>query len=347
MRCRHSRFANAWACRSMARHTGSRRGAGWFWLIVVAFVFLPWSWACDRRVNSVSARGPKFQLEVKTENTEKAIAQAKTILEEMKQRAEITDAKFNEEMRKLDDQLRGAAESLQTKVESELAALASVAETSREVKAKVNGDAAKTGNRSGPTRQSAQPARRETGRATSSAKGTGGSDSATHWTIELELSECKDDPERAKAAVVDQACERIAQWIREQRQPDLSLSTFKPDEAYLKKWSMIKHGPESIQRNLVDSADRIWGASIEIELRPDVQLELIESGKRSQEDFRLEQAWDRQLIGTKALAAVGALLIAVLAYFHLDDRTRGYYSKPLGAALIGGAIAFSVAIFKA
>jgi hypothetical protein len=326
MPCQNKKRANCHGGRSTVRPARACRGGGWFWLILVLALVFPWGWACENRASSTASRGAKFRLEMKTREAQEALAQARKNLEEMKQSGRLSAGKFDAEMRKLEEVMGDPAADGRG---DELDALVNV-----------------TGEKpaAGATTTPARPSRRPPPAARRDAPP--GAD-IPHWTIELDLGESKDDPERAKAAVLDKACEAIAQWIRDTRNPDLSLSRFKPDEAYLRKWSIIGGGPEAVQRNLGDSSDPIWGAQIEVVLMPAAQGELREAGRRSQEDFRLEAAWERQLAGIKALTALAAALGALLAFFHLDDRTRGYYSKPLGAALIAVAVAFGVMILKA
>lgn len=360
--CRH-RSSNRWkpGAEPEARPPRRRRGFRWPWLFLVAVFILPWSWACDKGNAQGARRGVRFALELKTKETEETLRKVKEQLEELKKQGKLTGLEFDVEFAKAEKALRGAREAVEESLEQAADAAAAAADLSQKLSAQA--DSISRG--AAPTRvvvmenpKPAPPPKRPP--APPKPAGTprasvriDSSDKNPVWEIELDPKDeegFSSDPERAKANVLAKAARRIGEWIRDHC-ADCKLSSFEPDAAFMRKWNIVRSGPtefevSGMEGRLPGGGDKVWNARVVVELAHDTQLALAEAGRRSQEEFRLEKAWGRQGVAASAMGLLVLAALGVLAYFHLDDRTRGYWSKPLAALLAALVMGLGLFLFR-
>lgn len=165
------------------------------------------------------------------------------------------------------------------------------------------------------------------------------------WTIRLSKDEeYSADANRVKEKILEKACVEVANWIRE-RYP---LSRYQPTPEYLRQENIIKNGPQVEEHPslLTEYGGKIYTASMDVELMPEVQRELLAHGQASQNDALNWLTFDRGWRLTCILLVALSGLVIMLGYFFVDERTQGYFSKPLLAGAIGGFIAVSLLVAR-
>lgn len=164
----------------------------------------------------------------------------------------------------------------------------------------------------------------------------------SRWVVRLEAGEYGKTPESAKEKVVEKALRELANWVRNETKigPHIGAHLLLPADL-LRQHSWVVDRPVIHLVQTVPAGSEqvpLYGAELTIELLPELR-DLLVSHARAQQRFQrqalvLERSW---LVG-KGVASVAILAGALLAYCLLDDRTRGYYSRPVGIALSAGTV---------
>ena len=92
--------------------------------------------------------------------------------------------------------------------------------------------------------------------------------------------------------------------------------------------------PEGTAREVLEDhqVTSLKRAVFDIEITPTVRRDLLYHARQ-------DLSWDRLLAVSPILGGVVLLLIALSAYIHLDERTRGYYTGWLRLGAVGAAAA--------
>lgn len=320
-----------------------RGSGGWAWLAFGLFFAVPWFWACDKGMPTPrEERGHRFHLENWSEEAERTLEEVKLRLQEQCESGALSPKELERELEKARARLKGKVRGMEKQLQASADQAKKDVEAALGHVAKVAGVDAKP---AAPPKSPKPPTPPSTGR-------TGGKSSFNFSTSQIQTWEvtlqADDDPgfsgsaERAKENVVQKAGREIGAWVRKKLPPHTGYSSFEPDLAFMKKENMILSGPTEVT---VEGMPGFFGAKLVLQATPDTQAALLEAGRQSQDEYRMNAAYGRQILGVKLVGGISAALLALLAFFHLDDRTRGYYTKPLAAGLLAAAAAANFALF--
>jgi hypothetical protein len=145
----------------------------------------------------------------------------------------------------------------------------------------------------------------------------------------------------ARQNVLKKAQDELAEWLRKQS----PYYSFKPSLEFIER-ELLRKTDGNNEGVLVkveevvevdnDEKHRLYSAQVDLHLTPEVQDKLRKEAERFVDVQRAHEAWSRQWPLFKGLLLLVAIATAVGGYFNLDDRTQGYYSKPL--SLVAAAV---------
>lgn len=153
-------------------------------------------------------------------------------------------------------------------------------------------------------------------------------------TVRLDKAEdWRTSEQGASQSVLAKAQDVLADWLRKQP-PYVS---FRPTVDFIER-ELLKEGIHTQMRDevVLDGGEkrRLYTATVNLHLTPRAQDALRKEADRYAESLRAREAWHRQWPMFKVLLFIVAIAGAIGGYFHLDDRTQGYYSKSLRLAAI-------------
>lgn len=152
-------------------------------------------------------------------------------------------------------------------------------------------------------------------------------------TVRLDKTEdWRTSEQGASQSVLAKAQDVLADWLRKQP-PYVS---FRPTVDFIER-ELLKEGVHTEMRDEVvldGEKRRLYTATVNLHLTPSAQDKLRKEADRYADSLRAREAWHRQWPMFKVLLFIVAVAGAIGGYFHLDDRTQGYYSKSLRLAAI-------------
>lgn len=150
------------------------------------------------------------------------------------------------------------------------------------------------------------------------------------WNVELEREhrEWRSSREAARKAVLGKAQQRLAEWLRE-RYPYSSLV---PSEDFIDK-HIAKEGIQVKEEEEIEG-ERLYSARVKLTVTPEVQRMLFTKVEQDAAQTINREAWQRQYLLGKGLLFLIALAATAAGYFHLDDRSQGFYTRPLRLAAL-------------
>lgn len=170
---------------------------------------------------------------------------------------------------------------------------------------------------------------------------------APRWTIKLETGEYGTTPESAQVNVLEKALRTVDNWVREQTGISGSVESSRYLSLdLLKQQTWIRNGPRVyLAVDLEDGpkSTKLYGAEVEIELLYETQELLKERAHSAHVHDLIGDSLVRSWMVSKGVLGLLVLALVSMGYCHLDDRTRGYYSRPLGfgaAVVAAGLVGF-------
>ena len=158
------------------------------------------------------------------------------------------------------------------------------------------------------------------------------------WDVRLEKdkNEWTTSEERAKTSVLEKAQRRLGEWLRE-KCPGCS---FLPKVEFIERY-VAKEGVKVQPEDDVDvDGEKVkrYSASVKLQLDADAQRKLLSEVDKQMDALRSEVTWSREWLLLKGLLFLIALAGAGAGYFHFDDRTQGYYTKPLRIVAVAAVV---------
>jgi hypothetical protein len=161
-------------------------------------------------------------------------------------------------------------------------------------------------------------------------------------TVELHKSKWRTTQDAAREDVLKEAQVWLGQWVREQ----VPGSNYVPDLKFLETEILVEKPRVTVGETVeVDGTkEKRYNAIAQLRLTPDLQRQILRQAERQLEKLRSEEAWSRQWLLLKGMLFLMALAGSAAGYFHFDDRTQGYYTKPLRIAAVAVLAAASYGI---
>lgn len=160
------------------------------------------------------------------------------------------------------------------------------------------------------------------------------------WVVRLEEGEFGKTPESAKEKVIEKALLKIADWVRDETRLSARIETGRLISAELLRQQAWLAVPPAIKvaRTIPMGEEQVhlYGADVVVELLPETRELLINHAlalqNRERQAAMLERSW---WVG-KGVLSLLVLALGCLAYCHTDDRTQGYYKKPIAVSVVLG-----------
>lgn len=166
--------------------------------------------------------------------------------------------------------------------------------------------------------------------------------SIRRWVVRLEEGEYGKSSDSAKEKVVEKALRELADWVRVETRigRHIDAHLLLPADL-LRQHSWVVDRPAIHLIHTVPAGSEqipLYGAELTIELLPELRDLLVSHALAQQSRHRQALVLERSWLVGRGVVSVVILAGGLLVYCLLDDRTRGYYSRPLSAAISAGTV---------
>jgi hypothetical protein len=143
------------------------------------------------------------------------------------------------------------------------------------------------------------------------------------------------DPASAEQKAFEDAASELDRWLAENR-PDITGWEPSPDYVRQRGMARVDGEPRDVEIEPVGG----FHAAKEVRLEVDVRVQDLDDMAWRARHHRMEE---RQVWAGRGLAGAVALLLVVAGLLHLEEWTRGYYSRLLRLGAVALVIALIVA----